>query len=301
LFLAAGSVIIALHHEQDMRKMGGLAALLPVTYVTFLIGSLALSAIPPFAGFYSKDIIIDAVRLSTLPGATYAYYCVLAGAFVTPLYTFRALFLTFHTTNRTDPKLRSHIHESPLVITIPLVLLAIPSLIAGQILIDPMLFSHSKLLGDTIFVLPAHNTLSSLAAEYRGPLNMALTAGLTLTFWLALAGIVTAWLFIAMMPSWSEWLKKRFSLVYAILLRKYGFDDFNQIVLVRGTRDTGLLFYDVSDVKVIDGVMVNGSGRLVQWFARVARKVQTGYIYHYALAMVVGIVIFLVWFNKWGF
>jgi len=299
LFLAAGSVIIGMHHEQDMRKMGGLARYMPVTYLTFVVGALALSAIPPFAGFYSKDIIIDSVRLSTLPGAYYAYLCVLAGAFITPVYTFRALFMTFHTNERFDPSLRDHIKESPWVVLIPLVLLALPCLFAGEVLIDPMLFAQNKLLGDSIFVLPAHNTLNALAADYHGAKLMALSAGLTLTFWLAIAGIFTAWLFVAMFPAWSEWLKKRFPIVYAILVRKYGFDDFNQIVLVHGTRDTGHLFYDVSDVKIIDGVMVNGSGRVIQWFARVARKVQTGFIYHYALAMVLGVVIFLIWF-MWG-
>lgn len=296
LFLAAGSVIIALHHEQDMRKMGGLVAYLPVTYFTFLIGSLALSAIPPFSGFYSKDVIIEAVQLSTVPGAQYAYFCVLAGAFLTPLYTFRALFLTFHTNDRIDPELRGHIKESPLVVLLPLVGLAIPSVIAGQILIEPMLFAGKTLLGNTIFVLPEHNTLHELATEFRGANLMALEAGKHLTFWLAIAGIITAWLFTAVFPHWSEVLKTRFSLIYAILLRKYGFDDFNQLVIVNGTQDAGHICYEVSDVKLIDGVAVNGSGRFVQWFAEVSRRMQTGYIYHYALAMVLGIVVFLAWY-----
>ncbi len=296
LFLAAGSVIIALHHEQDMRKMGGLAHYLPVTYITFAIGALALCAIPPFSGFYSKDIIIEAVKLSKVPGANYAYACVLAGAFVTPLYTFRALFMTFHTQDRTDPKLRGHIVESPWVVLIPLIALAVPSVVAGQILIGPMLFSSPKLLGDAIFVLPDHNVISQLATEYHGSQLMALEAGKTWSFWLAIAGIVTAWLFTAGFPQWSAYLKKRFALLYSILLRKYGFDDFNQIVFVHGTQDTGHLFYDVSDVKMIDGVCVNGSGRVVRWFAQTARFMQTGYIYHYALAMVLGIVIFLIWY-----
>lgn len=296
LFLGAGSVIIALHHEQDMRKMGGLASLMPITYLTFVVGSLALSAIPPFSGFYSKDAIIDAVQLSTVPGATYAYYCVLIGAFLTPLYTFRMLFMTFHTNDRTDPALRGHIKESPWVIWLPLVLLAIPSVIAGQVLISPILFAQQTLLGNSIFVLPDHNVLAKMATEFPGPNLMALEAGKTLTFWLAMAGILTAWLFTAMFPRWSEICKKRFSVLYRILVNKYGFDDFNQIVLVRGTRDAGQVFYDVSDVKVIDGVCVNGSGRLINWVAKTARKLQTGYIYHYALAMVLGLLVFLIWF-----
>lgn len=296
LFLAAGSVIIALHHEQDMRKMGGLARSLPVTYLTFVVGTLALCAIPPFSGFFSKDVIIEAVQFSTIPGAQYAYYCVLAGAFVTPLYMFRALFMTFHTHNRLDPKIRNHVHESPWVILIPLLLLAVPSIIVGGLLVGPMLFAHTKLLGNTIFVLPDHNVLAHLAEEYRGAALMALEAGKTLTFWLAIAGILTAWIFTVGFPQWSEILKRRFSVVYAILMRKYGFDDFNQIVFVHGTQDTGHLFYDVSDVKLIDGVAVNGSGRLIRWFAIVGKKLQTGYIYHYALAMVLGLVIFLAWY-----
>lgn len=296
LFLAAGSVIIGLHHEQDMRKMGGLAPYMPVTYLTFVVGTIALCAIPPFAGFYSKDVIIDAVKLSTLPGAGYAYLCVLAGAFVTPLYMFRALFMTFHTEDRTSVELRGHIKESPWVVLLPLVLLAIPSMLAGQLLIDPMLFSQSKLLGDAIFVLPNHNVLNQLGTEYHGANLMALEAGKTLSFWLSIAGIVTAWLFTAIFPAWSEYLTKRFAWLYQILLNKYGFDAFNQIVFVRGTQDLGHVCYDVSDVKMIDGVCVNGSGRVIRWFANTVRRMQTGYIYHYALAMVLGIIAFLAWY-----
>lgn len=300
LFLAAGSVIIALHHEQDMRKMGGLAKYLPVTYITFVIGALALSAIPPFSGFYSKDIIIESVKLSTIPGAGYAYFCVLAGAFITPLYTFRALFMTFHNQEHFGPKVKATIKESPWVVLVPLIALAIPSVIAGQILVDPMIFTHPKLLGDTIFVLPDHNVLNQLATEYRGNKLMALEAGQTLPFWLAVAGIITAWLFTARFPQWSQQLKKKFAWIYAILVRKYGFDDFNQIVLVRGTRDTGHLFYDVSDVKIIDGVCVNGSGQAIRKLAQVSRYLQTGYIFHYALAMVLGVLFFLLIY-MWGF
>ncbi|MFZ2315346.1 MAG: NADH-quinone oxidoreductase subunit L [Gammaproteobacteria bacterium] len=296
LFLAAGSVIIALHHEQDMRKMGGLVKYLPVTYLTFLVGSLALSAIPPFSGYYSKDAIIDAVHLSHTPGAMYAYYCVLAGAFITPLYTFRALFMTFHTRSRTDVSLDGHIKESPWVVLFPLVALAIPSLVIGKILVGPMLFAQPTMLGNSIFVLPEHNVMAELAHEYRGAVLMALEAGKKLTFWLALAGIFAAWLFTVAVPVWSEFLKKRFSWIYTILQRKYGFDEFNDVVFVRGTKELGHVFYDVSDVKMIDGALVNGSGRGVRRFAQLARKLQTGYLYHYALAMVLGILVFLVWF-----
>lgn len=298
LFLAAGSVIIAMHHEQDMRKMGGLARFLPITYMTFVIGTLALCAIPPFSGFYSKDTIIEAVGLSQMPGAGYAYWCVLLGAFITPLYSFRALFMTFHTTPRMDEETKSHIHEASWVVWMPLVLLAIPSVVSGQILIYRMLYAHPGLLGDSIFVLPAHNVMSHLAEEFPGAIKMALEAGLSPTLWLSLAGIATAWLFTAYRPALSTWFTQRFSLLYSVLLRKYGFDDFNQLVLVRGTRETGTVFYDVSDVKMIDGT-VNGSGALVRWFAKVVRTVQTGYLYHYALAMVIGMTAFLVYF-VWG-
>ncbi len=299
LFLAAGSVIIALHHEQDMRKMGGLAAYLPVTYITFVIGTLALCALPPFSGFYSKDIIIEAVQLSSLPGAYYAYLCVLAAAFVTPLYMFRTLFLTFHTKSRIEDSLKGHIHESPWVVLIPLILLAIPSVIAGQMLIGPMLFSQTKLLGDAIFVLPQHNVLETLATKYHGANTMALEAGTTGVFWLAMAGIITAWLFNVRFPHWSDILKKRFYWLYVILQNKYGFDQFNQKVFVKGTLETSHLFYDVGDVIVIDGIAVNGSGRVIRWFAQTMRRMQTGYLYHYALVMLLGILFFLFWF-MWG-
>lgn len=292
LFLAAGSVIIALHHEQDMRKMGGLAPYMPITYLTFVIGALALAAIPPFAGFYSKDAIIEAVHLSTTPGAYYAYLCVLVGAFVTPLYIFRALFLTFHGKKRYE----STVYESSWVVLVPLLALALPSMIAGGLLIGPMLFATPRLLGASIFVLPQHNVLTALARDYQGAKLMALNATQTLSFWLALAGIVTAWLFNLGCPQWADILKKRLSWVYKMMVAKYGFDDFNQVVLVRGSRCVGEFFYKVSDLIMIDGVFVNGSGKLIRLFARMGRRIQTGYLYHYALAMLLGLVVFLGWF-----
>ena len=295
LFLAAGSVIVALHHEQDMRKMGGLAFYMPVTYLTFVVGALALSAIPPFAGFYSKDTIIEAVQLSTVPGARYAYLCVLTSAFVTPLYIFRALFMTFHTQERLDPALKGQVRESPWVILVPLVLLAIPSLLAGQLLINPLLYTQPTWLANAIFVLPEHQVLNRLSVEYHGVHSMALRAGKTLAFWLAISGILTAWAWVTF-GKFAAWVKRRFSLLYVILLRKYGFDDFNQVVFVRGARETGHLLYDVSDIKMIDGVCVNGSGRFIRWFAKNARLLQTGYLYHYALCMILGVIAFLSWY-----
>ncbi len=297
LFLAAGSVIIALHHEQDMRKMGGLARYMPITYLTFVIGALALSAIPPFSGFYSKDVIIEAAEFSTIPGAHYAYLCVLASAFITPLYTFRAVFMTFHGTQHVDPALRHHVHESPWIVWLPLVLLAIPSVVSGQLLINPMLFSRDPLLGESIFVLPNHNVIGQIAMDYPGAKLMALEAGKSLVFWLAMAGVITAWLFTLVFPRWADSFKKRFAWIYTILVRKYGFDDFNQTVFVQGTQEAGHLCYDVTDVKIIDDVCVNGSGRLIRWFAQTARRAQTGYLYHYALAMVLGILVFLIWYS----
>lgn len=295
LFLAAGSVIIALHHEQDMRKMGGLATKMPITYLTFLIGALALSAIPPFSGFYSKDAIIEAVHLSSLPGANYAYFCVMAGAFITPLYIFRALFLTFHGEEHEDVHLKQRVQESPWVILIPLILLAIPSLIAGGMLVGPMLFATPKLLGSSIFILQQHDVLLTLAQSFHGAKLMALEAGHSLPFWLAIAGIVTAWFFNLQAPILADNLKKRFAFFYHIMERKYGFDDFNQLVLVHGTRHVAEFFYKVVDLKVIDGLFVNGSGRLIRWFALVARRMQTGFIYDYAFSMVIGVVFFLAW------
>ncbi len=295
LFLAAGSVIMALHHEQDMRKMGGLARYLPVTYLTFAIGALSLAALPPFSGFYSKDAIIEAVELCKTPGAHYAYLCVLAGAFLTPLYIFRALFLTFHGDERMDAHTKEHIHESPWVVLIPLICLAIPSIIAGGILVKNMLFATPRMLGNSIFVLPQHDVLREMSAHFEDATVMAIHATHSLPFWLALAGIVTAWFFNLAVPQLAETLKKRFSFLYQIIVRKYGFDDFNQIVLVHGSRRLGNLFYKVTDLKLIDGFFVNGSGKAIRWFARVTRHVQTGYLYHYALAMVLGLLVFLAW------
>ncbi len=295
LFLAAGSVIIGLHHEQDMRKMGGLATYMPITYLTFAIGALALAAIPPFAGFYSKDAIIEATHLSTIPGAHYAYFCVLAGAFITPLYIFRALFLTFHGKSHFDAETKKQLKESPWVVLIPLIALAVPSVIAGGILVGPMLFATPHLLGDSIFVLPAHDVLQKLGQDFHGAAKMALEAGRSLPLWLALAGIVTAWIFNLGVPRLAENLKKRFSLLYAIMVQKYGFDDFNQIVFVHGSRKLGNFLYTVCDLLFIDGLFVNGSGKLIRGLARVSRRMQTGYMYHYALAMVVGLVAFLGW------
>lgn len=295
LFLSAGSVIIAMHHEQDMRRMGGLAKHMPITYLTFVIGALALAAIPPFSGFYSKDAIIEAVHLSSIHGAHFAYVCVVLGAFITPLYIFRALFLTFHGEERMDAHTKEHIKESPWVILIPLIGLAVPSIIAGGLLIGPMLFKQPGLLGNSIFVLPQHDVLLALSREYHGATHMALEAGRSLTFWLAMGGVCVAWSFTMKFAALGEKLKKRFSFLYEILIRKYGFDDFNQLVIVHGVRHLGNFFYKMSDLKLIDGVFVNGSGRFIRWLSSVSRLMQTGYIYDYALVMIMGVSVLLVW------
>jgi NADH-quinone oxidoreductase subunit L len=274
--------------------MGGLANRMPITYITFLIGALALSAIPPFAGFYSKDAIIEAAKLSTIPGIAFAKFCVEAGAFITPLYIFRVIFLTFHGKYRGDPQHPAH--ESPWVITAPLIALAIPSIIAGAILVGPMLFATPKLLGNSIFILPQYDVLQTLSQEFHGAWNMALHAPFTFTFWWALAVIFTAWFFNLAKPAYAESLKKRFAFIYWIMVKKYGFDDFNQRVFVHGTRKLGNFFYIFADLKMIDGIFVNGSGKFIRWFAGFARQMQTGYVYHYALVMIIGLAIFLGWF-----
>lgn len=296
LFLAAGSVIIAMHHEQDMRKMGGLWRRLPVTYTCFLIGGLALSAIPPFAGFYSKDLIIDAVHNAGLPGSEYAYFCVATGAFVTALYTFRAFFMTFHGSSKMSDEVKAHVHESPWVVLVPMILLAIPSAIAGFFLIKPMIFSQTPLLAHSIVEALPNGPLRSVAANFHGPLAMALHAWQSLPFWLSIAGIVIAFLCYSRYPELPAWFAQRFAILYRILMQKYGFDDFNQHVIVRGCNWLADRFYQLGDIKLIDESLVDGSGRFVSWMSRVARVMQSGYVYHYAFAMIFGLLVFLVWF-----
>ncbi|CZI75996.1 TPA: NADH-quinone oxidoreductase subunit L [Legionella pneumophila subsp. pneumophila] len=295
LFLGAGSVIIGMHHEQDMRKMGGLWNKMPITYVTYVIGSLALCAFPPFAGFYSKDTIIEAAQLSQIPGSSYAYFCVTAGAMVTALYTFRSLFMTFHGKPRMDEHTLSHLHESPWVVWLPLVLLAIPSIILGYVLYMPILFDTPSLLGSSIFVLPEHNVLAELAHEVSSPFASAVHAIYSLPFWITVLGAVIAWVCYIAVPSIPGYLARYFSIIYSILLNKYGFDRFNELFFVKGARGLGIAFYKIGDQKLIDGAVVNGSGRLVRWFSGKGRKIQSGYIYHYATVMVFGLLAFLCW------
>ncbi|KTC81212.1 NADH-quinone oxidoreductase subunit L [Legionella cherrii] len=295
LFLGAGSVIIGMHHEQDMRKMGGLWNKMPITYVTYVIGSLALCALPPLAGFYSKDTIIEAAQLSHIPGSGYAYFCVLVGAGVTALYTFRSLFMTFHGKPRMDEHTLSHVHESPWVVWLPLVLLAIPSIILGYVLYMPMLYDNPTILGSSLFVLPEHNVLAELAHEVTSPFESMLHSVYSLTLWITLAGIAVAWICYIAVPSIPGYLARKFSLIYKILVNKYGFDAFNNLFFVKGSKGIGTVFYSVGDQKLIDGMFVNGSSRLVRWFSAKGRAIQSGYLYHYAAVMVFGLLGFLCW------
>lgn len=294
LFLAAGSVIIGMHHEQDMRKMGGLWNKMPITYITFVIGSLALCAIPPFAGFYTKDVIIEATDFSQIPGSHYAYYCVLLGAFVTAVYSFRALFMTFHGKARYDVE-HAHVQESPMVVWLPLVILAIPSVIIGYLMYMPLMFDAHPMLASSIFVLPEHNALSQLSHHIKSPLESALHAVYGLTFWLTLGGIALAYICYIAVPSIPGYMARQFSLIYKVLLNKYGFDAFNTYVLIPLTKGLGTLFYKVGDQKLIDGFFVNGSGSFVRRLALVGRKVQSGYLYHYAMVMIFGLLGFSCW------
>jgi NADH-quinone oxidoreductase subunit L len=295
LFLAAGSVILALHHEQDMRKMGGLRRYLPLTYICFLIGALALTAIPPFSGFYSKDAIIEAVHLSTIKGAGYAYVALMIGVFITALYTFRAFFMTFHGEERFNPQVRTHLQENGWVIKLPLILLAIAAIMVGFLLAYPMLYQHHGMLTQSLYVLPNYNVLAKLTEDYHGVWQLALHAVISLPFWLAVGGIVAAWWCYVYQPRLPTLLASKFNGPYHVLLAKYGFDDFNQFVFVRGTRGLAQILYKYGDVRIIDEGLVNGSGRLIAWAANTLKRLQTGYLYHYALAMIIGVLALILW------
>lgn len=295
LFLGAGSVIIGMHHEQDMRKMGGLWRKMPITYVTYIIGSLALCAIPPFAGFYSKDTIIEATQLSQIPGSSYAYFCVVVGAMVTAMYTFRSFFMTFHGKPRMDEHTFDHVHESPWVVWLPLVLLAIPSVLLGYMLYMPMLFDSPTLLSSSLFILPQHNVMAELAHEITSPFVTMMDSVYSITFWLTLVGVFIAWLCYIARPGIPAYLARHMSIIYKLLINKYGFDAFNNLVFIKGIKGIGTVFYGVGDQMLIDGLVVNGSSRLVRWFSSKTRVMQSGYLYHYAAVMVFGLLGFLCW------
>jgi len=293
LFLGAGSVIIAMHHEQDMRKMGGLRRYMPVTYVTTLVGALALIGFPGFAGFFSKDAIIESIHASHLPGSGLAYLLVLLGVFVTALYTFRMFFMVFHGEPRMDRHTREHLHETPPVVTVPLVLLAVPSLLAGY-LIEPMLFGD--LLAGPIHVLSGHDVLAELGHHYHGVGAFILHGMTAPPFWLALAGLVLAGYIYLWRPDIAESTKERLNWAYRILERKYGFDELNDFVFAGGGRALGRLLWRIGDALLIDGLVVNGAARTVGWVASWVRFVQTGFLYHYAFTMILGLLVLLTWF-----
>jgi len=293
LFLAAGSVIIAMHHEQDMRKMGGLRKYMPITYWTCVVGSLALIGFPGFSGFFSKDALIEAVHESHLAGSGYAYFCVVSGVFVTALYTFRMLFMTFHGKERMDHHTREHLHESPWVVTVPLILLAIPSAVIGWFSIEPMLFG--KFFGGAIEVLPGHDVLGELGREFHGPGSFVLHAFAGPTLWLAAGGVFSAWLFFLHKPELADAAERSLSWVNHVLVRKYGFDWFNENVLAAGGRLLGTALWKGADQGIIDGALVNGSAQGVGWTASVMRFAQSGYLYHYAFAMILGLGSLLLW------
>ncbi len=319
LFLGAGSVIIAMHHEQDMRRMGGLRKYMPITYVTMIIGSLALCGIPPFAGFFSKDAIIEAVHLSKIPGHGFAYFAVVAGVFVTAFYTFRMMFMTFHGAPRFDVAPRAHDaahaaphdspahdahdanghddhhggppRESPWVVTVPLILLAIPSIIAGWMFIEPMVIGD--FFGKSIVVLERHAAMAELREEWHGVWAFV-THGLTsLPLELALAGIVSAWYLYLIKPALPGRIAKALGPVYTLLDNKYYFDKFNDWFFAGGARRVGSLFSNFGDKVIIEGI-VNGSAHLVGRCAGLLRRIQSGYVYHYAFTMIIGLFALLI-------
>jgi len=294
LFLGAGSAIIAMHHEQDIRKMGGLKKHMPITFITMWVGSLALAGIPPFAGFFSKDMIIEAVHYSALPGSGLAYAAVLGGVFVTALYTFRMLFLAFYGKPRMDEHTKHHLRESPWVVTVPLVLLAVPSFVAGFMTFEPLLFGGY--FAESLKVLPGHDVVARIARGYQG-LGPFVAHGLqALPFVLAVAGLLLAWLLYLRYPHLPDRLRARARLAYDILLNKYYADEFNEFVFARGARAFGRLLWRFGDVKLIDGLAVNGTARLVGWAAAVFRHIQSGYVYHYAFAMILGVFLLITFF-----
>lgn len=315
LFLAAGSVIIGMHHNQDIRWMGGVRKYMPITWITFLLGSLALIGTPLFSGFYSKDSIIEAVAESHLWGSGFAYFAVLAGVFVTAFYSFRLYFLVFHGKERYDQNPDAHHdahdahghhdehhepHESQWVVTLPLILLAIPSVLIGFMTIEPMLFGD--FFKDSIFVnLERHPAMEELAKLFHGPVQMAIHGLTAPPFWLALSGVVLAYYMYMVNPALPTAIKRNLNPVYQLLENKYYLDWFNENVLARGMRATGTLFWKVGDQKLIDGALVNGSWKLVGWISGMVRRLQSGYIYHYAFGMIIGVFVlmtYFVWLNQ---
>ena len=293
LFLAAGAVIIAMHHEQDIRKMGGLKKYLPITYWVSLIGSLALIGFPGSSGYFSKDAIIEAVHHSSIPGAGFAYIMVLLGVFITAFYSFRMFFLVFHGEERMDQHTKDHLHEPPAVVWVPLVLLAIPSAIIGWLTVDSVVFGD--FFEKALLTLREHDMVELLKEEYHGQFTMVLHGFLGLPVYLAAAGVISAWYIYMKNPSIAENIKNRAAFLYQLLDQKYYFDRINEIVFAGGSRVLGTVLWRVGDGIMIDGLVVNGSARVVGWFSGFIRVIQTGYLNHYAFAMVTGLILLLGW------
>jgi len=309
LFLGAGSVIMGMHHNQDIRWMGGVRKYMPITWITSLLGSLALIGTPLFSGFYSKDSIIEAVHLSTLPAAGFANFAVLAGVFVTAFYSFRMYFLVFHGSERYDQNPDAHHddhhghddhghdkpHESPWVVTVPLVLLAIPSVVIGFMTIQPMLYGD--FFKDVIFVDAAkHPAMTQLGELFHGPVAMALHGLSTAPFWLALAGVVTAWYMYLVNPKVPAFFARALRPLIVVMENKYFMDWINENILAKGARGLGLGLWKVGDRAIIDGLVVNGSWKVVGLVSGMVRWFQSGFLYHYALVMILGVFVLMTYF-----
>lgn len=290
LFLAAGSVIIAMHHEQDIRKMGGLRKHMPITHWTFLIGSLALIGFPFFSGFFSKDSVIGAVYYSNLAAAAPAYAALLIGVFVTALYSFRLYFLVFHTDERMDKHARAQLRESPWVVTLPLILLAIPSVLAGFVF-EGVVFG--EFFSRSIVVAEEHNGLATMADTFDGIMGFAAHAFAGAVVYLALAGLGAAYYIYMVEPTLARRIQQRFAWAYKVMTAKYYMDYLYMNVAAGVGRATGAVLWKLGDVRLIDGLIVNGCAKAVAWFAAHARRLQTGYLYHYAFAMIVGMIVLL--------
>ena len=297
LFLAAGSVIIAMHHEQDMRKMGGLRKYLPITHWTSLIGTLALIGMPFFAGFYSKDSIIEAVHESHNAAAPIAYLAVLLGVFITALYSFRLYFMVFWGKERMDHHTREHLHESPWTVTVPLLFLAVPSVVLGWFMIGPMLFGDLFSANGTghmpVVVYPTHDVLGEMGEHYHGVLGFTWHGVKGLPFWLMLAGIGTAWYLYMVRTDIPAQLAERFQPLFRLLTKKYYFDEIYYGLFAMGSRIVGWVLWQIGDVRLIDGLFVNGSAKVVGAVSAVVRHIQSGYLYHYAFGMIIGLLLLL--------
>jgi NADH-quinone oxidoreductase subunit L len=326
LFLGAGSVIMGMHHDQDIRNMGGLRKYMPVTWIVFLIGTLALIGTPFFAGFYSKESIIEAARFANVPGATFAFYALEAVVFVTAFYSMRVYFLVFHGKPRWGKDAAHHgahdishdsahdkehgsshddhdhhhglgpndkPHESPAVVTAPLILLAIPSVVIGAVCIGPLAFGD--LFKGVITVADRHPAMAELGKLYHGWMAMGMHGFVTLPFWIMVAGVVSAWYCYMVNPKVPAWFADKFSFIRNIFENKYFMDRFNEIVFAGGSLKLGRGLWKVGDQAIIDGGLVNGSARLVGWFSGLVRQVQTGFLYHYAFAMIVGVAVLMLW------